>query len=523
MLTEQFISSVGVPATKDAGIFVHEFQPIQCQRALFKKSTTPPNCLAVSKNHVFAAQAGKGVVNVYSREKGNQEAVVPFPEHITSLALACDDSVLVLGTVEGRIFLWETLTGRLVTTAQAHLQAVTSVTVDGSSNFLLSASKDSTVHVWSLPALLSFSTAGAHTISPLRTFTSHRAEVTSLALGHSLGFCNIAVSTAKDKTCLVWDYHTNEVLRTYLLPSIPLCTALDPADRAIYLGYEDGSLQKLDLYAPSSQPESVHNATNGTAPIQPPPSSRWHSPDNSHGAALSISVSFDSTTVLSGHISGMILPWDAARGSLQSHILHNPLPGPVNNLSFLPVTGFQNSAPKLLHTPVVVKPKFGAFDSGGDGAVPGNYSLTVEQIGTLPSTTSDQLSLFQQALTAPTFPTALLDEGLGELAAWSNGGAASRRMGSAPAVDEAGDDFMALDDGSESATRGQTLEEQNTALKAQVDALRRLQTASFEKIDKIQAERKALLLRERKRAGQGSGKGVNGKKAAAQESDDSSD
>jgi pre-rRNA-processing protein IPI3 len=114
MLSEHFIASILTPAkapntsvTKDAGIFVHELQPIASQRSIFKKSATPPQCLAVSEWHIFAAQQGKAVVHVYNREKGNQEAVIPFRERITCLVLACRDTVLVLGTEEGRILLWE--------------------------------------------------------------------------------------------------------------------------------------------------------------------------------------------------------------------------------------------------------------------------------------------------------------------------------------------------------------------------------------------------------------------------------
>lgn len=94
-------------ATKDAGIFVFESQPLSQPRAAYKKSYTNQNCLAVSASHVFAAQADKAVVNVYSREKGSLEATVPFQERISSIALACEDTVLVVGTTEGRLFLWE--------------------------------------------------------------------------------------------------------------------------------------------------------------------------------------------------------------------------------------------------------------------------------------------------------------------------------------------------------------------------------------------------------------------------------
>ena len=54
---------------------------------------------------MFAAQKDKAHVHVYSRAKGNQEALVPFPERITSIALVGD--VLVLGTAQGRLTLWE--------------------------------------------------------------------------------------------------------------------------------------------------------------------------------------------------------------------------------------------------------------------------------------------------------------------------------------------------------------------------------------------------------------------------------
>ncbi|KAK5722260.1 Pre-rRNA-processing protein ipi3 [Elasticomyces elasticus] len=501
MLTEQFIASIGVPETapatnvaKDAAIFVHELQPLTQPRALFKKSATAPNCLAYSEDHIFAAQVGKAVVHVYNRDKGNQEATVPFTERITCIALACDDSVLILGTAEGRIFLWETCTGRQLTTSQAHLQAVTSLVVDSTSNTLLSGSADSTVHVWSIPGLLSFTNAGTQALAPLRTFTSHRAEVTALAMGHSASFSNYAVSLSKDMTCLLWNFHTNAVYRTYLLPSLPTCVTLDHADRAAYVGYEDGTVQQLDLYAASAS-STVSNATvslqNGgpaVAPFQPAASSKWKSADASQGVTLSVALSFDGSTLLSGHQSGSVLAWDVASGRVQASILQNPLPGPVTNLLFLPVMGFSQKDTRKLRIASVVKPKFGAFDSG-DGNVPGNYAINVE----LPSSIKT-LSKFERALVAPAFPQSLLDEGLGELASWANGPARTTRDES----ENDTNDFMALDDQPVKSAEA-TLQEENNALKTQLDAMRRLQTASFDKIEAINTERKALLKREQLR------------------------
>jgi pre-rRNA-processing protein IPI3 len=117
MLTEQFVAAISVSTkantgvTKDAGIFIHDFQPLAAQRHVFKKSATAPNGIAVSSSHIFAAQTDKAILHVYSREKNNQEAIVPFPERIHSIALAADETVLLLGTESGRVLAWEVSNG----------------------------------------------------------------------------------------------------------------------------------------------------------------------------------------------------------------------------------------------------------------------------------------------------------------------------------------------------------------------------------------------------------------------------
>lgn len=502
MLTEHFVASIGLGtkslsknAQKDASIFIHEFQPLPQQLSSFKKSATSPGCLAVSPTHIFAAQIDKAVVQVYSRGKGNQEATVPFPERITCLALACDDAVLVLGTAEGRILLWELATGRQITTSQAHLQTVTVLAVDPTGNFLLSASADSTVHVWSLPALLSFGTVDVQALSPLSTFTSHRAEIVSLVLGHSSSFCNIAFSASKDRTCLVWDYHAGTLLRTYLLPGVPTCLATDAADRYTYVGYEDGTVQQLDQL-------NVRNQADSAAPVQPSSNSRWEAGDESIGPALSIGISFDGCSILTGHQSGNVCTWDPVKRRFVSKLLQVPLPGPVSNLPFLPAKGFPQREEEKIKINAVVKPKFGAFDNS-NGEVPGNYNVNVTFPSSLPTLS---LSTFEEALTAPTFPQHLLDEGLAELAGWG------KHAHSVVDTEEAAD-FMALDDESDKP-RKLTLEEQNAQLKQELEALRRVQKASFEKMEHLRLEKNALTTRQQRRTA------VNGTRPGLSDSSD---
>lgn len=512
MLSEHFAASispsatkVNTSATKDVGIFVFESQPHTSQRAGFKKSSTNPACLAVSASHVYAAQADKAVVQVYGREKGSLEATVPFPERITSVALACEETVLVLGSDTGRIFLWETHTGRLVITSQAHLQTVTSVAVDPTSNFLLSASADSSIHVWSIPALLSFSAYDSQSQNaPLHTLSGHRSAITALVLGHSSSACNIAVTASRDNTVLVWDYHTATLLRTILLPSTPNCLAIDPADRAVYTGYPDGSVQILDFYAPELGAQNpLHDSSQSSMPVQPPPSTRWTPPSTDVGAALSAALSYDGSILTTGHASGKILTWDVPLGRYSSTFNPAPLPGPVTNLLSLPVLGFPGEQKPKLRQHTITKPRHGAFPAQDDGSVPGQYTLSAQFALTLPLprfsaavSSTASASVFADALTHPSFPSSLLSASLAELTTYTSPSPSTATTSTNPAADSTNDDFLSLD--SAPADSKPSLEQQNAALLAELSALRRVQRASLTQMEALRKEKVALAEKLRK-------------------------
>ncbi|RYF04027.1 MAG: hypothetical protein EOO40_11600, partial [Deltaproteobacteria bacterium] len=190
--------------------------------------------------------------------------------------------------------------------------------------------------------------------SPLHTLSGHRAAITSLVVGHSAGFCNIAVSASADQSCIVWDYHENQLLRTVLLPAVPRCLALDPADRAFYTAYDDGSVQIVDFYSdafsaanPDSVQHPLYDPAQAAMPVQPPPQTRWTPPSADQGAALSAMLSYDGSTLMTGHNNGNVLVWDVPLGRYSSTFTAAPMMGPVTNLVSLPVQGFPDARPAL--------------------------------------------------------------------------------------------------------------------------------------------------------------------------------
>ncbi|KAL5119531.1 Pre-rRNA-processing protein ipi3 [Pleosporales sp. CAS-2024a] len=499
MLTEHFVAAISAstkPNTgviRDAGIFIHEYQPLAAQRHVFKKSATAPNGVAISSSHIFAAQADKAVVHVYSREKGSQEAVVPFPERIHSIALAVQETVLLLGTESGRVLAWETCSGRLVSTSTSHLQPVTSVTVDPTSNFFLSGSSDAMVHVWALPAILSFSPDAART--PIHTLSNHRGPISAIACGHSMSSANIAISIAGDKSAVVWDYHNGQALRTYLLPEAPVAVTLDPADRAFYVAYADGSLQTIDFYdevQKTLSTDALRDPSLAHRPVQPPPKARFHAESQKLGAALSLSLSWDGTTLVSGHASGKVAAWDIAKSNYMSTLAN--LPGPVSNVSFLPPSGFPQEPERNFKLHTVVKPRPDAGSAAaGNGLIPPSYTLSMQLTGRLQigraSATESLLPIktpFEKALTHASFPASMLDEGLTELASWGT-------------LSKDASEVMALDE-NESATSCDAHLVQVKELERQVASLQRIQKVTFGQLSELRTENEYFMDKEKQRA-----------------------
>ena len=292
--------------------------------------------------------------------------------------------------------------------------------MDRTSNYGLSGSPDTTVHLWSYPNLLSFSHPANEydrdlPLSPVRTLSAHRGAVTSVAFGHSTSKHNIALSTSKDATLVVWDYLTGDALHTYLLQAIPLCLALDPVDRAAYIGYEDGSIHLIDFFKQSSTSQVLAESSKQSAPSQPPTSDKWAVSKHLSSPIHCLQVSYDGTALLSGHQDGRVHTWDVARGSYRQQVAD--FAAPVTNLAMLAPTGFHQIKRPPLKLHHVVKPRFENFATGSNasGGLPNSYAFTAQLTTNIPLLDSQDDKQFHSALFHASFPSSLLDETLADI------------------------------------------------------------------------------------------------------------
>ena len=259
--------------------------------------------------------------------------------------------------------------------------------------------------------------------APLRSLSGHRAAITSLAIGHGHMSTNIGVSAAQDKTCLVWDYRNGDLLHTFLLPLVPLCITLDPADRALFAGLEDGSVQLIDFFKNTPHSNGDNGYQGAHMPTQPSSSDRWQIPMDTPSRALCVSLSYDGTSVVTGHEDGRVICWDVGKGRYASKVCD--LQAPVTNIQMIEPEGFPRTQIASTTTSNVVRPRYesslGASSAlGGLGVFPEKYAflglfsspVPPPRLLTEKNVHDCLMDDFDAALEEPSFPSAILEEGM---------------------------------------------------------------------------------------------------------------
>lgn len=230
-------------------------------------------------------------------------------------------------------------TGRQVSVAPRHVQAVSCIAA--TEHHVLTGSEDSSVHVWSLPKLLELD-APADGHEPLRSLSGHRAAVAAVAVGPGNSRdARVCATVAADKTCLLWNYHTGELLRTLLFPTAPLCIALDPCLRALAVSCAGGPLFVVELFG--EKPLLGARSAEAAATVVQVADAFASPPPDAGGAATCLALGPDGLALFSGHPLGHVLQWNVMDGDDQPTLVAD-LNAAVTNLSFVsPAEGGKNT------------------------------------------------------------------------------------------------------------------------------------------------------------------------------------
>jgi pre-rRNA-processing protein IPI3 len=184
-------------------------------------------------------------------------------------------------------------------------------------------------------------------------------------------------------------------------------------------------VQLIDFFKKPSIHNILHDATQQHTPSQLSPKDRWSPPSSDFGAALCLALSYDGTTLLSGHKGGAVVRWEIPKGRYASTVSN--FNWPVSNIQMLPPTGlYQPQKRVAIHN--IVKPRIdhALQTASSGGIVPAAYTLQAHLTHSSfvspmsgPNMTS-VMDEFSQALTHSSFPASMLAEGLMELTMLGN-------------------------------------------------------------------------------------------------------
>ena len=238
---------------------------------------------------------------------------------VTAAGFSPQRPVLVSGSLDDTLRLWNWQTGDLLQALKGHTRGVNDVAIDLRGQLLASCGDDATVKVWHL---------GDGTLR--YTLKGHLKDVTAIALG-SEG--SLLVSASEDGTIKLWNLSRGTLLKTLSGSAGMLKTvALADGDQRIISGGLDNTVRIWDVQAATTL-KVLHGHTNTVNQVA-------ISPDGH----LIASASKDRTVRLWNLASGTLLH------TLQGHTQE------VNTVAFFPdgkqlVSGGSDGTLRLWHSP----------------------------------------------------------------------------------------------------------------------------------------------------------------------------
>ena len=243
------------------------------------------DCIAISPDgNILVTGSVDNTIKVWNLATGKLlNTLTGHSDMLGCVAISPNGETLVSGSLDNTIKVWNLATGTLKTTLASHSDYVSSLAISLDGNTLVSGSLDNTIKVWNL------ATGKLKT-----TLTGHSDQVRSVAISSN---GETLVSGSKDKTIKVWNLAT-ESLKTTLTGHSNLVhsVAISPDGETLVSGSWDNTIKVWDLATGSLKTTLA-----------------------SHGKDVnSVAISPDGQTLVSGSWDKTIKVWNLATGSLKT-------------------------------------------------------------------------------------------------------------------------------------------------------------------------------------------------------------
>ncbi|KAK9241319.1 WD40-repeat-containing domain protein [Lipomyces kononenkoae] len=291
----------------------------------FKQNGSFCNRIAVLDASILSAQSDRPIIHSYSITKEAPMQKLILQEKLACIVASHSRKFLAAGTHTGKLIIWELGSGACLIYKDIHFGSISCLVFSQDDSVLFSAGSDARIYSWRTVELYN-AHLNYNDVQPLASANQHSLEVTGLYCGYGGILDSRLYSISLDGSCRVWNASDLRLQTTFIFKEALLSIVVDPAERAIYTGSDDGIIYHVDLYRQPREGAGLEY-TGGLQRIVEV-STESNAKFTQHtGKVLSLDLSFDGTLLVSGSEDGTVIVWDIATHQVLKNI--KPGRGPV--------------------------------------------------------------------------------------------------------------------------------------------------------------------------------------------------
>lgn len=291
--TDQFISSVDLQTGAHA--------------STYKKSSSPRHGLFVSKKRLYALQNQQAYLLTYNHDKESSCQKIILPEKLHCISVSPNETYLAAAAADtGRMLIWELASGNLVFEQESHYQGIKCIEWVQDESFLLTGGDDARVMCWRVVDLVT----STDIVQPVYSWSEHTLPITDIKIGYGSALEARIYTASEDQTVRIWDLRSGLLLTTFVLDYKVYSMCVDPAERVIYTGLENGDIKLINLYYINEKSGLLESRGGAKQIVTADGPGELNGNHTSLVACLCLS--FDASLLISGDIGGNVYVWDLA-------------------------------------------------------------------------------------------------------------------------------------------------------------------------------------------------------------------
>lgn len=179
---------------------------------------------------ILASCSDDLTIRLWSIHKSSSKCIRIFKKHtyhVTTIQFNSKGNLLISGSADETITIWDVISGKILTTLAAHSDPISSLTLTPDNSIIISASYDGLIRLFDLETYQCLKTLTTST-------SSHGTATSSLSTTELQNFpvANVEnspngkyiLSTSLDGMIRLWDFMQNKVVKTFIGPGEgPIC------------------------------------------------------------------------------------------------------------------------------------------------------------------------------------------------------------------------------------------------------------------------------------------------------------